>query len=251
MLSRVMTRKEQAVLLAVAVAVFAGSAALMWSRGSGDNADNSPIQLVAPPDPAPAVQAPEVHAESPAPVSEPVQSQPEPRELVVSVQGAVRTPGVYRMAPEDRVQDLIDRGGGALETAVLDDINLAAPLIDGTTLTVPGTVDRENGIPRLARWNTQPVMNPPQYTVSGWSAQAPAAAHGATGSAPAASGGLINLNTATADQLETLPGVGPVTAQSIIQHRAARPFQRIEELMDVRGIGPKKFEAVRELVTAP
>lgn len=186
--------------------------------------------------------------------------------LAVAAMGEVRRPGFYEMPEDSRVQDLIDRAGGATDQASLEDINIAARLIDGTTLTLPrkAAAERDGDTVVLRRSPEAADLNPPQYTRSGWvdaqmAAGASAApsekagagtAEPADAAATASSGsGLININTASSAQLETLPGIGPKTAGKIMQYRESTPFRSVEELDEVHGIGPAKLEAVRELVT--
>jgi competence protein ComEA len=142
--------------------------------------------------------------------------------LVVDVVGAVARPGIVRVAAGARVVDAIDAAGGARSNADLEQLNLAAPVADGTRIAVP--VVGEAAAP---------------------SATTP------TGSAPAStSSGPVNLNTATAEQLEALPGVGPATAQAIVSDRAAHgSFGSVDDLDRVRGIGAAKLAQLRDLVT--
>jgi competence protein ComEA len=129
--------------------------------------------------------------------------------------GAVARPGVYRLAPGSRVTDLVDAAGGLAADAAPDHLNLAAPVTDGQQVYVPRVGEA-----------------------------APPGPPGA--STPA---GPLDLNTATADELDELPGVGPATAQAILDHRERNgPFRAVEELLEVRGIGEAKLEALRDLV---
>ncbi len=184
-----------------------------------------------------------------------------PSALAVSIMGAVQAPGFYKMPEDSRVHDLIEKAQGITPDADLHDINLAARLIDGTTLTIParpvqGTQDEKlviKGAP------TASALNPPFYTRSGWLSGIAAFHSTASETAPPASGensgrpasGLINLNTASQKELETLPGIGPALAGRIIAFRAQRSFHSVDELQEVPGIGEKRLEAVRHLVTAP
>ena len=139
--------------------------------------------------------------------------------VTVHVAGAVRSPGVYRLRRGSRVDDAVRRAGGAVRRADLSAINLAAPLEDGRQIVVP--------------------VRAPEATAGG---SAPSAAL----AAPA----KVNLNTATAEQLDTLAGVGPATAAKILAHREQHgAFGSVEELGDVPGIGERRLEALRELVT--
>jgi competence protein ComEA len=148
-------------------------------------------------------------------------------EVVVHVAGAVAAPGVQRLPTGARVVDAVDAAGGALPDADLARINLAAPLTDGQQVYVL----REGEV-------APPVPAGPQ-------------AGGSAGtSGTGASGGLVDINRASADQLDELPGVGPTTAEAIIAHRDQHgPFGSVDELIDVRGIGEAKLEQLRDLVT--
>jgi competence protein ComEA len=146
-----------------------------------------------------------------------------PDEVVVHVAGAVAKPGVYRLARGERVDDAIQLAGGATRRADLGGVNLAAVAQDGTQILVP--------------------RRGHAATATG---TAPA---GATDGAPAASG-PVNLNAATLEQLDTLAGVGPVTAQKILDYREQHGgFRSVDELGDITGIGPKRLEALRGQVT--
>jgi competence protein ComEA len=150
-------------------------------------------------------------------------AKPEPPvEVVVHVVGAVVTPGLYRLDEGSRVADALSLAGGATPKANLAAVNLAAQLVDGTQVVVP---KKGEAAPSGA-----------------------ASAAGSTGteSSPA---GPIHLNTATVEELETIPGVGPVTAQRIIDFREQNgPFRSVDELDAVSGIGPTRLEQLRELV---
>jgi competence protein ComEA len=152
--------------------------------------------------------------------------------IVVHAAGAVSRPGLYRLPRDARVADLLDAAGGPTLETDLDRVNLAAPLADGQRLYLPR---RGEGSPA--------VVGPDGGAVSGGT--------GATGAtASGAPSGPIDLNTATAEQLDTLPGVGPATAAAIVSHRERNgPFSSVDGLLDVRGIGPSKLEAMRDLVT--
>jgi competence protein ComEA len=132
--------------------------------------------------------------------------------LVVHVAGAVRRPGLYRLAEGKRVADAVARAGGATAPADTASINLAAPLADGMQVVVP----------RRAR-----------------------GAAAGTGV-----GGRVSLSSATAAELDALPGIGPVTAQKILDHRMAHGgFRSVDDLDAIPGIGPARIEQLRELVS--
>ncbi len=188
----------------------------------------------------------------------------EPEVVVVAVAGAVREPGVYELAAGTRLADLL-RMAGLADDADTEGLNLAAPLLDGSWVTVPIAKVRssEDGVMVLRAGPSARDLNLPHYTGQGPPAgpdvedgrTPPAAAQ--TGSAaaqapsPTRAPGPINLNTATQAELETLPGIGPVTAAKIIAFREQTPFTRVTDLEQVSGIGPKRLDAVRDLVTAP
>ena len=146
--------------------------------------------------------------------------------VVVYVAGAVAAPGVYTLPGLSRVTDAMTAAGGALGAADLKVVNLAATVRDGERIYVPvvGEV-----VPALVAGDA--VTGDPTA--------------GAT--VPA---GPVDINTATADQLDVLPGVGPTTAAAIVAYRDQHgPFQSLDQLGDVRGIGPAKLDALRGLVT--
>ena len=144
---------------------------------------------------------------------------PTPPPIIVDVAGAVRRPGVYEFAEGERVIDAIERAGGALPKADLSLLNLAAPITDGTQILVP-------------------KAGPPS---------APAASPAPIGGAPA---GLINVNTATATELEALSGIGEVLAATIIEYRTTNgPFTAVDDLLDVSGIGPATLDEIRDQIT--
>ncbi len=230
MLSRLMTVREQLVVGFLGFSIVAGAGALFWTQRGSTQPDpiiieQAPVTSVVPVTPAP------------TPTIEPVA----PKQVVVSVQGAVIKPGVYHLDEGSRVTDLIEAAGGVLGADTAD-INLAALLVDGTTLTLPERLDESNADAATA----EPVVNPAAYTISG---QGTLTANAAKPQNSGSANGRINVNSATQVELETLPGIGPKLAQQIIQYREGAPFANGEALMDVPGIGPQKYEAVRDLIT--
>jgi competence protein ComEA len=140
--------------------------------------------------------------------------------VVVYVTGAVATPGVYTLGAAARVTDALAAAGGAAAGADLSVVNLAALARDGERIYVPKTGET---VPQVVGDVTPADTTP---------------------------AGPVNVNSATADQLDVLPGVGPATAAAIVAHREEHgPFQTIDQLGDVRGIGPAKLDALRGLVT--
>jgi competence protein ComEA len=141
-----------------------------------------------------------------------------PAALVVDVEGAVRRPGLVRLAKGSRVSDAVARAGGLTAKASRAGVNLAAPVSDGEQVLVPA---------------------------GGAAAGGAAASTGAGGAA-----GPVSLSSATAEQLDTLPGIGPVTAQKIVDYRNQHgPFQSVDALDAIPGIGPARIAELQGLVT--
>ena len=162
-------------------------------------------------------------------------------EVFVFVSGAVQYPGVYKLPADARVGDAVNSAGGFAEGAATDYNNLARLLVDGEQIHVPLLSEVE------AALGAGQVAATPQGAAPGGAAgSAPGGAAGTTaGSAP----GQVNINTATQAELESLPGIGPATAQKIIASRESEgPFSTPDELMRVSGIGEKKYEAVEGLI---
>lgn len=146
-------------------------------------------------------------------VAEPIPQPTVTQRITVHVSGAVARPGLVEVASSARVADVIAAAGGVTAQAVLQSINLAAPVRSGEQIVVPA-----------AGSGAMPVEPP----------------------------GLIRLNFATAAELEQIPGVGPVLASRIIEYRnEVGGFSAVEDLLDVSGIGEAKLAALRDLVTVP
>lgn len=264
MLSRLMTRKEQLLLLGVVAAICLGALALYFhDQSKPSSAVPAHAVGVLQPHPKPE-QIKEPDAPIPIPSPSPIPQTPAPAptapvNLAVSVTGGVRAPGLYTLPDGARVQDALTAAGGALDNADLSDINLAAKLIDATTLTipVPAAAGMKDGRLVYRKTKAAAVVNLPEYTISGW--KRPQQQQAAPDTASDASSGLpqgspsatgpINLNTATQEALETLPGIGPKLARQIMQYRNQTPFTSIEDLSNVEGIGEKRLDAIRNLVT--
>jgi competence protein ComEA len=160
---------------------------------------------------------------------------PEPAPIVVHISGAVAQPGLYSLPVGSRVQDLIAAAGGLLPEADDTALNLAAPLEDGTHLVIP---------------SRKPTLPPPPTARPGAAATPVAGPTPPPGEEVPASSGAININTATLEELDTLPGVGPAIAQRIIDYRTTNGlFVTIEDLQNVKGIGPATFEKLKALIT--
>jgi competence protein ComEA len=147
-----------------------------------------------------------------------VQGEAAAGRVAVHVAGRVRRPGLVRLAAGSRVLDAVRAAGGTVPGADLDAVNLARKLVDGEQVRIP------------ARGQAA-VAAPPAGIPEGQAA------------------GPLDLNTATAEQLDTLPGVGEVTAGRIVAYRTAHPFTSVDELLEVPGIGQRRFEQLKDLVT--
>ncbi len=144
--------------------------------------------------------------------------------LVVDVAGAVRRPGLYRLPQGSRIADALARAGGETKRADSLLVNLAAPLADGEQVLVPTLVGAATG-------------------PGGGAAPGSGGAPAPSPTAP------VDLNTATAEQLDALPGVGPVTAEKIIAYRQAHgPFTSVDQLDAISGIGPARIADLKGLV---
>lgn len=208
--------------------------------------------------PAPKAPAPDpVSTVVPAAVETPHPAPKAAALIYVHVAGAVKHPSLYQLAPSSRVWHAIKAAGGPSANADENAINLAAKITDGEKIFVPtkAAVVRAEAAPPAAAATTAPVAAPASVRA----AHAPTAAkHGGSGSAGAAgkpaklvsaSQGQVNINTAGAEQLQELPGIGPAMAARIVGYRQqAGQFQKAEDLMNVGGIGPKKFGRIAPLI---
>ena len=150
-----------------------------------------------------------------------------PQFLIVHIAGAVKSPGVYRLRQGARVNDGVDAAGGATTTADLDSVNLATLLNEGEQIYIPKRGEK----PRT-------ITTRPQLSVGG------AVSDGVISGGDVATR-LININLASATELEQLPGVGPATAKAIVAYREKYGvFNTLEDLLKVRGIGPAKLSEI-------
>lgn len=199
--------------LVVVVALLLGAVGLWYSRSLPRPIDIATTAGSVAPAPASSAVAVAPTSASPSVSASPT--------VIVDVAGWVRRPGVFEFEPGDRVIDAVERAGGARDGADLTLLNLAAPLADGQQILVPKKGDQASG----------------------------AATTGTTG-VPGSTGGLVNINTADAATLETLNGVGPVLAASIIAYRTEHgPFTSVDQLDEVSGIGTATLEDLRSQVT--
>ncbi|SHF13901.1 competence protein ComEA [Thermoanaerobacter uzonensis DSM 18761] len=144
------------------------------------------------------------------------ENKEKPLEIKVYVTGLVKNPGVYTMKEGERIIDAINKAGGPLEEADLTNINLAQKVKDEQMIRVPKKGETNNISPTSAIQKNE----------------------------------KININTATKEELQTLPGIGPVTAERIIEFRESKgSFKKIEDIMNVPRIGPKMFEQIKDKIT--
>jgi len=161
------------------------------------------------------------------PAGKPVEllPSPTPEPIVVYVTGAVQHPGVYKIPRDGRLVDAIQQAGGFQEGADLTQVNLAEKVEDGAQIVIPGGKD----------------VPTPQLVIGGSGILV-------TPTPPA--GQLVNINTAGVELLEQLPGIGPTTAQKIVEYRTENgPFTRVDDLLKIPGIGPSTMDQIRGLIT--
>jgi competence protein ComEA len=215
-----LSRRQIIAYVAVAVVVVAvGVRYVVLPRQGGPS--EAQAVVLAPVAPSPSAAASE--AASPA-------ASPTP-DVMVYVCGAVRTPGVVRLPAGARVTDALELAGGPTAKAELAAVNLAAQVTDGQQILVP-----ERGA-----------------AVASASSSSGSSSSGALGVAPAggsAPGAVVNINTASLDELDSLDGVGPSTAQKIIDYRTENGgFKTVDEIKEVPGIGDAKFAAMQDSIT--
>src|SRR5512140_936609 len=167
------------------------------------------------------------------PAGKPIVLEPPPTKMPIEVQviGGVVRPGVYPLPEGSRVQDAVDAAGGLLADTDASSVNLAAKLQDGQQVQIPGGEARN--VPTQAGVSPFTVITTPRPT-------------------PTASsqGDLIDINTATLAELQSLPNIGPTTAQNIINYRNQHgPFAAVEDIMNVPGVGPATFDAIANMIT--
>ncbi len=171
-----------------------------------------------------------------SPRGEPVRLVPAPTQspFQIYVVGAVAQPGVYSLPPGSRVQDAIQSAGGFLKEADQEAVNLAELLVDGYRIRVP-----TQKAPPTRSIPTRPVSIPSETQA------APSGSQTTPGAEP-----LININTATLEELDSLPGIGPAIASRIMDYRKlVGGFKTIQDIMNVEGIGPAIFAKIENLIT--
>lgn len=177
-------------------------------------------------------------------------------QVVVHVTGAVHSPSVVTLGAGARVQDAVEAAGGLLGDADSESINLARVLQDGEQIHIPAEGEeppagsagaQESGEDSAGASGGSTAAGDPGGTADGGGTGTASGTGSSAGNGTA--GGKIDLNTADATALQTLPGVGPVTSEAIIAHRETQPFGSVDDLLLVKGIGPKTFESLKDLVS--
>lgn len=256
MLKGLLTRKEQAVLIFVVASLFIGGAFVWWERHrpSGITVTHDRAGIVN----VPAAERPpgedvahdlstttDEPTRTVAPEREvPTEKEIQPAKITINVAGAVNLPGVYKVPVGSVVEDAVITAGGYADNADPEGINRAARLMDGTTLNVPAK-------PSIyAQGDSAPVlkMPPPARNIPAYQpGSVPRAASlGGDATSPAR---MVNINTASSEKLQALPGIGPKTAAAIIEYRSKQPFMSIEDIQNVRRIGSKTFAGLKHLIT--
>lgn len=168
----------------------------------------------------------------PADGAEPAAAPAPPADIFVHVAGAVVAPGVYKLGEGQRVVDALLAAAGGTTDAAIDSINLAQPLTDGQRIYVPTKREVKGAAPGTVYTGGKPFTPP------------------GSGSGADATKRLVNINTATNAELDTIPGIGPVLAERIIAWRTANgPFKSTDDLRKVSGIGDKTLQDIKPYVT--
>ncbi len=168
------------------------------------------------------------------PAGKPIVLEPPPTKVPIQVQvlGGVVRPGVYSLPEGSRVQDAVDAAGGLLANTDTSGINLAAKLEDGQQVEIPGGETSASG-------TTQQQQGTSPFTVLATPVPT-----------KPSSADLININTATLAELQSLPNIGPTTAQNIVNYRIQHgPFATTDMILNVPGIGPATYDSIKSLIT--
>lgn len=165
--------------------------------------------------------------------------------IVVHVSGAVNSEGIVELETGSRIANAIEKAGGVKENADMTDINLAYPLEDGMKIHIPTKEETEKNK------NNENTLTESYVTSSSGGINSKESTNSTQGNrASTTSSGKVNINTATQEELDTLPGIGPSTASKIIDYREQNgKFNSIEEIKEVSGIGDAKYEKIKDSIT--
>lgn len=203
------------------ISVLAVISILGWSSLSEGESDTAMQQISF----IEEVQGEEMEGNSSEEIAESEEVEVATQEVLIDIKGHVMKPGVYAMKMGDRVIDAVEKAGGFMEGADSDKVNLAALLADEMVIIVPAEGEEMEGV------IMQPVTNDSEQTET-------------------SSGGLVNINTASEEELTSLTGIGPSKAKAIVDYRSKNGlFKKEEDIMQVTGIGQKSFEKLRNEIT--
>ena len=236
-------KKSGRLLAALGILCFAFAFVLLASFRGRFGQDTAGKQTVVMMEDTATVTPKESSVESDAPrqlasVADSGEAEENPAKYVVYVTGPVRKPGVYELPAGARIIDALKAAGGFTDKADTEAVNLAAKLSDGQQIKFL----KKGEAAKLAAQNTA--------ASSATATRAPLTASSGVGATASQSSGMVNLNTASQAELETIRGIGPKTAQAIIAYRTEHGgFRRKEDLMNVKGIGPKKYDSMKDSIT--
>jgi competence protein ComEA len=215
-----LTKNEQKALLVIIFFLLAGAGVRIYSNFNGDS-NVIPVNKYAEPLPtANPVELPTSKEESPTPQIK------ETKDIIAHICGGVKNPGVYSLPENSRVKDFIDAAGGVSKDGVIDAINLARMVRDGEKIVIPQAGKTATG-------------NENGGTVSEPDAQI----------SPEENKGKVDINAATLADFDSIPGIGPVIAQRIIDYRKTKGiFKSVEDIKEVKGIGEKTFEKIKNYI---
>ncbi|MEQ8186966.1 MAG: helix-hairpin-helix domain-containing protein [Candidatus Eremiobacterota bacterium] len=209
-------KNEQKALMVIVFFLLAGAGIRIYGNFRGES-NVIPVNKYSDP----------VVTSNPLELPAPVEESPTPQKIktiIAHICGGVKTPGVYTLQENSRVKDFIEVAGGASEDGIIDAINLARIVRDGEKVVIPQTGKTVTGNENI---NSEGgLQNSSEKTK-----------------------GKIDINEATLADLDSIPGIGPVIAQRIIEHRnSSGNFKRVEDIKEVKGIGEKTFEKIKDYI---
>ena len=175
-------------------------------------------------------------------------SQPKSAALRVQVSGEVLEPGIYDLPHNSRVEEAVNAAGGFTENADTERVNLVRKLRDGMQVKVPALKAGKSGAGRKTGGNVSSASGSSNSSVSGGSTRNSKSAKASGAGAKQKTVGSVRINSASAEELEALPGVGPALAQRIVNERSKGRFTSADDLVRVPGIGKAKLEKMRSYV---